>query len=50
MSESDPRFVIYRDVKDGYRWRLRSAEGTPARKSATPPTAASSPSFRDRTL
>jgi uncharacterized protein YegP (UPF0339 family) len=33
MSESDPRFVIYRDVKDGYRWRLRSAEGETLERS-----------------
>jgi uncharacterized protein YegP (UPF0339 family) len=27
VSASDLKFVIYRDVKDGYRWRLRSASG-----------------------
>jgi uncharacterized protein YegP (UPF0339 family) len=33
MSESDPRFVIFRDVKDGYRWRLRSASGQTLERS-----------------
>jgi hypothetical protein len=27
MSASDLKFVIFRDLKDGYRWRLRSASG-----------------------
>ena len=27
MSEAESRFVVYRDIEDGYRWRLRSAEG-----------------------
>ena len=27
MSASDLEFLIIRDVKDGYRWRLRSATG-----------------------
>lgn len=27
MSGSDLKFVIFRDVKDGYRWRLSSASG-----------------------
>jgi uncharacterized protein YegP (UPF0339 family) len=27
MSASDLRFVIFRDMKDGYRWRLSSASG-----------------------
>ena len=27
MSESDLKFVIFRDMRGGYRWRLRSAAG-----------------------
>ena len=27
MAESKPKFVVYRDLKDGYRWRLRSSTG-----------------------
>jgi uncharacterized protein YegP (UPF0339 family) len=27
MSATDLKFVIFRDVKDGYRWRLSSATG-----------------------
>jgi uncharacterized protein YegP (UPF0339 family) len=27
MSASDLKFVIFRDVNDGYRWRLSSASG-----------------------
>ena len=27
MSDSDPNFVIFGDVLNGYWWRLRSAEG-----------------------
>ncbi len=27
MSATDLKFVIFRDVKDGYRWRLSSASG-----------------------
>ena len=27
MSTSDLKFVIFRDLKDGYRWRLSSASG-----------------------
>jgi len=27
MSATDPKFVIFRDMKDGYRWRLSSAAG-----------------------
>jgi uncharacterized protein YegP (UPF0339 family) len=27
MSASDHKFVIFRDLKDGYRWRLNSARG-----------------------
>jgi uncharacterized protein YegP (UPF0339 family) len=27
MSASDLKFVIFRDLKDGYRWRLSSASG-----------------------
>jgi uncharacterized protein YegP (UPF0339 family) len=27
MSASDHKFVIFRDLKDGYRWRLSSASG-----------------------
>jgi uncharacterized protein YegP (UPF0339 family) len=26
-SSSDLQFVIFRDLKDGYRWRLRSTSG-----------------------
>ena len=26
-ASSDLKFVIFRDVKDGYRWRLSSASG-----------------------
>jgi uncharacterized protein YegP (UPF0339 family) len=27
MSDSDFKFVVFRDVMDGYRWRLRSGMG-----------------------
>jgi len=27
MSASDHKLVIFRDLKDGYRWRLNSARG-----------------------
>jgi uncharacterized protein YegP (UPF0339 family) len=27
MSASDLKFVIFRDLKDGYRWRLSSPSG-----------------------
>jgi uncharacterized protein YegP (UPF0339 family) len=27
MTASDLTFVIFRDVKDGYKWRLRSPKG-----------------------
>ena len=27
MTASDLKFVIFRDMKDGYRWRLSSASG-----------------------
>jgi uncharacterized protein YegP (UPF0339 family) len=27
MSATDLKFVIFRDMKDGYRWRLSSATG-----------------------
>ena len=27
MSASDLKFVIFRDLKDGYRWRLRAPTG-----------------------
>jgi uncharacterized protein YegP (UPF0339 family) len=27
MSASDLKFVIFRNIKDGYRWRLSSASG-----------------------
>ena len=27
MVESKSKFVLYRDLKDGYRWRLRSPTG-----------------------
>ena len=33
MSESDLRFVIFREVNDGYRWRLRSANGQTLERS-----------------
>ena len=28
MSASDLKFVIFRDLKDGYRWRLSSLQNT----------------------
>jgi uncharacterized protein YegP (UPF0339 family) len=27
MSKAESKFVVYRDLKDGYRWRLRAATG-----------------------
>ena len=27
MTATDLEFVIFRDIKDGYRWRLSSASG-----------------------
>jgi uncharacterized protein YegP (UPF0339 family) len=27
MTDTGPKFVIFRDMKDGYRWRLSSASG-----------------------
>jgi uncharacterized protein YegP (UPF0339 family) len=33
MSASDLKFVIFRDMKDGYRWRLSSATGQPLERS-----------------
>jgi uncharacterized protein YegP (UPF0339 family) len=27
MTATDLKFVIFRDMKDGYRWRLSSASG-----------------------
>ena len=30
---SDLKFVIFRDVKDGYRWRLSSASGQTLERS-----------------
>jgi uncharacterized protein YegP (UPF0339 family) len=33
MSASDLKFVIFRDMKDGYRWRLRSASGRTLERS-----------------
>ena len=32
-ASSDPRFVIFRDLKDGYRWRLSSASGETLERS-----------------
>ena len=33
MSASDHKFVIFRDLKDGYRWRLSSASGQTLERS-----------------
>jgi uncharacterized protein YegP (UPF0339 family) len=33
VSASDLKFVIFRDLKDGYRWRLRSASGQTLERS-----------------
>ena len=33
MSTSDLKFVIFRDLKDGYRWRLSSASGQTVERS-----------------
>ena len=33
MSASDLKFVIYREVENGYRWRLRSAGGETVERS-----------------
>ena len=27
MTHEGSKFVVYRDIEDGYRWRLRSAAG-----------------------
>ena len=27
MSKAKSKFVVYRDLKDGYRWRLQTATG-----------------------
>ena len=27
MTHERSKFVVYRDIEDGYRWRLRSAAG-----------------------
>jgi uncharacterized protein YegP (UPF0339 family) len=32
-ASSDLKFVIFRDVKDGYRWRLSSASGETLERS-----------------
>jgi uncharacterized protein YegP (UPF0339 family) len=33
MSARDLKFVIFRDMKDGYRWRLRSTSGQTVERS-----------------
>jgi uncharacterized protein YegP (UPF0339 family) len=33
VSTSDLKFVIFRDLKDGYRWRLSSASGETLERS-----------------
>jgi uncharacterized protein YegP (UPF0339 family) len=33
MSATDLKFVIFRDMKDGYRWRLRSTSGQTVERS-----------------
>jgi uncharacterized protein YegP (UPF0339 family) len=33
MSARDLKFIIFRDVNDGYRWRLRSAAGQTLERS-----------------
>ena len=33
MPASDLKFVIFRDVNNGYRWRLRSASGQTLERS-----------------
>jgi uncharacterized protein YegP (UPF0339 family) len=33
VSAGDPKFVIFRDLKDGYRWRLSSASGQTIERS-----------------
>jgi uncharacterized protein YegP (UPF0339 family) len=33
MSASNLKFVIFRDLKDGYRWRLSSASGQTLERS-----------------
>ena len=33
MSTSDLKFVIFRDLKDGYRWRLSSPSGKTLERS-----------------
>jgi hypothetical protein len=36
MSANDLKFVIFRDLKDGYRWRLSSASGQTVEHSERP--------------
>ena len=39
MTHERSKFVVYRDIEDGYRWRLRSATGeTLAASSAGHPS------------
>jgi uncharacterized protein YegP (UPF0339 family) len=33
MAASDHKFVIFRDLKDGYKWRLTSASGETVERS-----------------
>ena len=33
MSASDHKFIIFRDLKDGYRWRLSSPSGQTLERS-----------------
>jgi uncharacterized protein YegP (UPF0339 family) len=33
MSASNLKFVVFRDMKDGYRWRLSSASGRTVERS-----------------
>jgi uncharacterized protein YegP (UPF0339 family) len=33
MTATDLKFVIFRDLKDGYRWRLSSASGQTLERS-----------------
>jgi uncharacterized protein YegP (UPF0339 family) len=37
MSVSNLRFVIFRDLKDGYRWRLSSVSGQTLERSERGP-------------
>jgi len=34
MGEAPSKFVVYRDIEDGYRWRLRSVAGETLRVSS----------------